>query len=231
MGAEDAILSQQVFIAQQQFLIDQSRDEGEQARPMQWITHENVHHTPMPQEGRSRSDEYFDDEWRGLNFHRDLEGQWVDRDGGVHTEDQLREMHIRLVPITRYPFVRLVEASGLVAREGESVVAMAKARLERERMERVRLQAESQMRIQRPRATSIKGIEEFREDAKYGGDGTRVDLAYAIYALAHGVDLATVEGILRSRDLSHKGNEKRQRDYIERTVQKAMVFLERGRER
>jgi hypothetical protein len=46
MRAENAILSEQVFIAQQQFLVDQSRDEGEQARPMQLITHEKVHHTP-----------------------------------------------------------------------------------------------------------------------------------------------------------------------------------------
>jgi hypothetical protein len=171
------------------------------------------------------------DEWRGRNFHRDLEGQWVDEDGGVHTEGELREMHARLLPTTRYPFVRLLEASGVVARDSEWVVASAKARLEQERLDRVRLQAEFRMLTQRQSAASIKGIEQFREDARYGGDGTRVDLAYAVYALAHGVDLATVEAALRSRDLSHKGNEKRQRDYIERTVRKAMVSLEGARER
>jgi hypothetical protein len=171
------------------------------------------------------------DEWRGRNFHRDLEGQWIDKDGGVHTEGELREMHARLLPTARYPFVRLLEAYGLVAGQSERVVAGAKARLEHERMERARLQTEFRMRAQQQSATSMKSIEQFREDARYGGDGTRVDLAYAVYALAHGVDLTTVEGALRSRDLSHKGNEKRQRDYIDRTVRKAMASLESARER
>lgn len=171
------------------------------------------------------------DGWRGRNFHRDLEGQWVNKDGDVHTEGELREMYARLLPTTRYPFVRLLGASGVVARESEHVVAGAKARLEQERLERAQLQAEFRMLAQRQGAASIKNIEQFREDSRYGGDGTRVDLAYAVYALAHGLDLATVEAALRSRDLSHKGNEKRQRDYIERTVRKAMVTLESARDR
>jgi hypothetical protein len=149
------------------------------------------------------------DEWRCRNFHRDLEGQWVDKDGGVHIEEGLRDLHAALVPITRYPFVRLVEASGVIARESERVVAVANARLDRERLERARLHAQSQIRAQRQSEASIKSIEEFRANARYGGDGTRVDLAYAVYALLHGVDMATVEAALRSRDLSHKGNEKR----------------------
>jgi hypothetical protein len=45
------------------------------------------------------------------------------------------------------------------------------------------------------------------------------------------MDLASVEAALRSRDLSHKGNENRQRDYVERTMRKAMVTLETARER
>ena len=171
------------------------------------------------------------DEWRSRNFYRDLEGQWVDKDGSVYTEEGLREMHAGLLPSTRYPFVRLLEAAGVVARESERVVASAKTRLEEERLERARLQAEFRMRAQRQSATSMKSIEQFREDARYGGDGTRVDLAYAVYALAHGAELAAVESALRTRDLSHKGNERRQRDYIERTVRKAMVALESARER
>ncbi|HEY7387192.1 MAG TPA: DNA-primase RepB domain-containing protein [Bryobacteraceae bacterium] len=171
------------------------------------------------------------DEWRSRNFHRDLESQWVDKDGGVHTDEGLRAMYARLVPSTRYPFVRLIEASGIVARESEHVVAIAKARLELERVERVRLHAQFQMRLRQQNSASIKDIEQFRADARYGGDGTRVDLAYAVYALAHGMELASVEAALRSRDLSHKGNEKRQRDYVERTMRKAMVTLETARER
>jgi hypothetical protein len=171
------------------------------------------------------------DEWRGRNFYRDLEGQWVDKEGGVHTDEGLRDMHAALVPATRYPFVRLVEASGVVARESASVVAIAKARLQQELLDRARLQAEARMRAQRQGTANIKTIDQFRADTRYNGDGTRMDLAYAVYALAHGADLATVEAALRSRDLSHKGNDKRQRDYIQRTVRKAMVSLEIGRER
>ena len=74
----------------------------------------------------------------------------------------------------------------------------------------------------------MKGIEAFRADPRYGGDGTRVDLAYAVYAVAHGADVEDVRAALRSRDLSHKGNEKRQSDYIERTVRKALVSVAAG---
>ena len=171
------------------------------------------------------------DQWLGQNFHRNLDGEWVDRDGAVCTEGGLREIHARLVPRSRYPFVRLVEASGAVARESERFVASAREKLEREREERARLHAQLQESAPARSAGPIKSIDQFRANAKYGGDGTRVDLAYAVYAVAHGVDPATVEAELRSRDLTHKGNEKRQRDYVERTVRKALANFERGRER
>ena len=35
--------------------------------------------------------------------------------------------------------------------------------------------------------SNLKSIEDFRAKPIYGGDQTRVDLAYAVYALAHGV--------------------------------------------
>jgi hypothetical protein len=52
----------------------------------------------------------------------------------------------------------------------------------------------------------LKSIESFRSNPGYGGDGTRIDLAYAIYALSRGVP--EVEAIIGSRDLSHKGGRK-----------------------
>ena len=61
-----------------------------------------------------------------------------------------------------------------------------------------------------------------------------IDLAYAIYALAHGAHVEKVKAAIRSRDLSHKGDEKRQTEYVERTVSKAFCIVERdiaGRER
>ena len=77
----------------------------------------------------------------------------------------------------------------------------------------------------------MKGIEAFRADPRYRGDGTRVDLAYAVYAVARGADVEDVRAALRSRDLSHKGSEKRQNDYIERTVRKALGRVGQARER
>ena len=164
------------------------------------------------------------DDWRGQNFHRDLEGRWVDRDHNVYTDERLREIHGGLAPRTWFPFVRLVEASGIIARESERLVAIARDALERERA--CRAQAEARFGAQAARKTQgpLKSIDAFRADPRYAGDGTRVDLAYAVYAVAHGADVEGVGAALRSRDLSHKGNEKRQNDYIERTVRKALAI-------
>ena len=40
------------------------------------------------------------------------------------------------------------------------------------------------------RPQDLKSIDAFRADGRYGGDGTRIDLAYAVYALSHGVSTA-----------------------------------------
>jgi hypothetical protein len=75
---------------------------------------------------------------------------------------------------------------------------------------------------------ALRGIDSFRTNPTYAGDGTRIDLAYAIYALAHGVPDAQIEAAIHSRDLTHKGNEKRQTEYVERTLRKAAAIVERG---
>lgn len=61
----------------------------------------------------------------------------------------------------------------------------------------------------------------------YGGDGNRIDLAYAIYSLSHGMSEADVRSAIASRDLSKKGPEHRQATYIERTIRKAGSTLGR----
>jgi hypothetical protein len=71
-----------------------------------------------------------------------------------------------------------------------------------------------------------KTIEDFRSNPRYGGDETRVDLAFAIYALSHGASDDQVAAILRHRDLSHKGDEKRQHQYVDRTITKAFRMVE-----
>lgn len=119
-----------------------------------------------------------------------------------------------------YPFVLLTEHNGLPYPVGDKFTGELRKRIEVE-------QAEKQARLSRPPITSpeprrLKSIESFRCDSRYGGDGTRIDFAYAIYAFSHGLDDATVDAAIRSRDLSHKGPDRRQDEYVERTIQKAL---------
>ena len=98
-----------------------------------------------------------------------------------------------------------------------------KSDLERYRIERERLRARAATTRSVP-PPELKTIDMFRADVRYGGDGTRIDLAYAVYAFSRGVTATEVEAAIRSRDLSHKGNERRQNDYVERTIKKASDF-------
>ena len=125
-----------------------------------------------------------------------------------------------------HPFVKLVEAGGAVypaaGRFLKEVVQGIENR-QREEQERRAVRASS------PHVLAVKSIDVFRADPRYGGDGTRIDLAYAVYAIAHGRTEAEVEAAIRSRDLSHKGSERRQHDYVERTIKKALAATERNR--
>jgi hypothetical protein len=126
-----------------------------------------------------------------------------------------------------YPFVRLIEVAGGVYSEAERFLADVKSGLERRHAEREELRQRAKTAT--IRTQDRKSIDGFRADCRYGGDGTRVDLAYAVYALSHGSSAAEVEVAIRSRDLSHKGSERRQNDYVERTIKKALATIERGR--
>ena len=117
-----------------------------------------------------------------------------------------------------YPFVLLHEASGRIYRRaGEFLeeVNQTFCAMKEKESRRERFVETGSMR--RP----LKSIEDFRRRSVYGGDHTRSDLAYAIYALAHGVPESALRDQLGSRDLSHKGNEKRQQQYLDRTLLKA----------
>jgi hypothetical protein len=128
----------------------------------------------------------------------------------------------------QYPFVRLIEAGGTQYPEAQRFVANVRAEFSR---------AEEARRVTLTRGQGgqgfvhgpLKSIDAFRANPMYGGDGTRIDLAYAVYALAHGVAPDTVTETIRSRDLSHKGSEKRQIEYVKRTVEKALASVEKGR--
>jgi hypothetical protein len=123
-----------------------------------------------------------------------------------------------------YPFVLLREASGEIYPESERFLNVVEGNVQRQKADRERVRAAYQ---NRPVPDGrLKSIETFRSDPRYGGDGTRIDLAYAIYALNHGLAPDSVSAALRSRDLSHKGNGRRQGDYVERTIRKALGTIQ-----
>ena len=121
----------------------------------------------------------------------------------------------------RYPFVRLTEWAGsqYTARGTfvPQVLSMASSR---------HSPAASVSQFSESRGP-VLSIENFRKKPEYGGDGNRIDLAYAVYALAHGATEDEIRSAITSRDLSKKGPETRQRAYVERTIKKASSTLGR----
>ena len=119
--------------------------------------------------------------------------------------------------------MRLHEATGAVYSKAVAFLAEVKALYEAEQS---KLPPPAFLRRRSPCRSNLKSIEDFRTKPIYGGDQTRVDLAYAVYALAHGVPENDARNALASRDLTHKGNRKRQQEYIDRTIKKARERIE-----
>jgi hypothetical protein len=119
-----------------------------------------------------------------------------------------------------YPFVLLREASGRVYRRSPEFLREAEEMFSDAKKRRASVH---QSALVGASPGPLKTLEDFRRRSIYGGDQTRSDLAYAIYALAHGVPESALRKQLASRDLSHKGNQKRQQEYLDRTVLKARL--------
>lgn len=129
----------------------------------------------------------------------------------------------------QFPFCRLREASGVPYDQRETVVKDAESSVEKTRLEQAKLHEEWKgKRDASPGGGAIKGIEAFRQDPKYMGDQTRVDMAYATYASSRGVEKDVIAAAIASRDLSHKGSPTRQADYINRTIQKSVASTRGG---
>ena len=122
-----------------------------------------------------------------------------------------------------FPYVRLHEATGEVYSKAIAFLAEVKTLYEAEQS---KLPPPAFLRRRSPCRSNLKSIEDFRTKPTYGGDQTRVDLAYAVYALAHGVPENEARNALASRDLTHKGDRKRQQEYIDRTIKKARDRIE-----
>jgi hypothetical protein len=131
-------------------------------------------------------------------------------------------------PVTGlFPYVLLLAADGKVYPEAERFLAGVSAEVERKHEEGRRAQERAGSRSSTAGPVTLRSIDAFRSDARYGGDGNRIDFAYAIYAFARGLGTADVSAAIRTRNLSHKGNERRQEEYVERTIKKALAAIER----
>jgi len=123
-----------------------------------------------------------------------------------------------------FPYVRLLEATGTqypeAARFLREIEAELKAAVEASAKRREFLRKHPQSA-----GETIRGIEYFRNDPKYGGAQSRSDLAYAVYALDHGIPETRVRDAIATQDLSFKGSSARQSDYIDRIIGKASAFL------
>jgi hypothetical protein len=122
-----------------------------------------------------------------------------------------------------YPFVRLREAKGWSYPEAEKTVARAQQTLMKLAYERAALREKF---AHSSHTGNLRTIEDFRRDPQRSGDGNQIDLAWSIYALSNGASFADLEHGIRSRDLSKKGNDQRQNEYVQRTIKKAQLCLD-----
>jgi RepB DNA-primase from phage plasmid len=127
-----------------------------------------------------------------------------------------------------FPFVRIAEQHAeIVYSQAESFLSAVRARVREQESPR----HFHSLPVAHGRQGRLKTIDDFRCDAVYAGDGNRIDLAYAVYALAHGVDEIAVRYAIETRDLSKKGSEARQEAYVARTISKARERVGQSRSR
>ena len=108
------------------------------------------------------------------------------------------------------PWVVVVEAPGVVYAAAPELIG--KVRQELAAVQRY----EPRVNQERRQDTDLKTIDDFRRDSRYGGDGNRVDFAYAMYARDHGVSRVEVAQQIRTRDLKAKSP-----NYVDYTIQRA----------
>jgi RepB DNA-primase from phage plasmid len=119
------------------------------------------------------------------------------------------------------PFARLVEASGKVYIRTAAFLAEARAAMAAAVVGEAGSVGDEAG--QGAPESLLRSLAEFHRDPRYAGDLDRADMAWARHAAAMGLSAAEIRAELtRARDLSKKGNLKRQREYTERTAGKAV---------
>lgn len=123
-----------------------------------------------------------------------------------------------------FPYVRLIEAPGTEYPEAKRFLRQVEEELQAAIKASLSKREFLRKRPERANET-IKRIEDFRNNPKYGGAQSRSDLAYAVYALDHGVPESRVRDAIAAQDLSFKGTGARQVEYVDRIIDKAIAFL------
>lgn len=119
------------------------------------------------------------------------------------------------------PFARLVEASGRVYSRAPAFIAeVRRAMADMAAMEAGERDGAGEGA---PDLPPLRPLEDFHRDPRYGGDLHRADMAWARHAAGMGLSGVEIRAaIMQARDLSKKGNLKRQREYAKRTAGKAV---------
>jgi hypothetical protein len=120
------------------------------------------------------------------------------------------------------PFARLVEAGGHVYSQAVAFMAEVRAALTAAAVSETTGTGDGAGQGA-AELTPLRPLAEFHCDPRYGGDLHRADMAWARHAAGMGLSASEIRvEIMRARDLSKKGSEKRQREYAERTAAKAL---------
>jgi len=135
------------------------------------------------------------------------------------------------------PFARLLESSGQIYRQAPGFMAEVRAATAAEAVSKNRGRGVERVGQGASELPPLKSLAEFHNDARYGGDLHRADMAWARHAAAMGLPASEIRAaIVAGRDLAKKGDARRQREYAERTVGKAFrqtgkqerVFISKG---
>ena len=128
-----------------------------------------------------------------------------------------------------FPFVRLHEHSGIKYDRADEFVAQVREAILREE-EEFRRKEEATRHFRWTSSNSAQRrltISDFRNKPELGGDGNRIDMAYANWALDHGVPENEVRAEIATRDLSKKGGQRGQKAYLDRTIKAAYKYIAR----
>ncbi len=129
----------------------------------------------------------------------------------------------RQLPSGLRPFARLRSATGRVYSRAAEFLAGIKTSSDGQA-------GQGEQPHKRPRRSKeragVKPLKEFHSDPIYAGDLHRADMAWAKHAAGCGLTLEQIKDeLLTGRDLSKKGNRKRQVEYVTRTAEKAFRSL------